>query len=186
MAAFARRTGVEVEVAKFEDWEPAGRGFDAVVAGMAWHWVDPAAGPVKAAQALRPGGRLAVFWYVMEPPAEVAKAFGEVYRRVLPDSPMVRSGVTPGLKGYSVLFTQAADAMRQAGAFSEPEQWRFDWQRRYTREDWLALVPTLGGYSTFSAAQTQALLAGLGEAVDAAGGEFTMSFATVAVTATAG
>lgn len=36
-ADFARRTGVEVEVATFEDWEPAGRTFDAVVAGYDEH-----------------------------------------------------------------------------------------------------------------------------------------------------
>ena len=61
MAAFARRRGTEVEVAKFEDWEPAGRRFDAAVAGQTWHWIDPVAGAVKAAEALTPGGCLAVF-----------------------------------------------------------------------------------------------------------------------------
>lgn len=56
MAAFARRTGVEVEVATFEDWDAAGRTFDAVVAGQSWHWVDPVAGPAKAAGAQHPRG----------------------------------------------------------------------------------------------------------------------------------
>src|SRR5690348_8812287 len=67
MAEFARRSGVAVEVATFEDWDPAGRVFDAVVAGQAWHWVDPVAGATKAAQVLRPGGLLAVFAHVFEP-----------------------------------------------------------------------------------------------------------------------
>src|SRR3984885_16106882 len=62
MAALARRFGVEAEVAKFEAWDSGGRAFDTVIAGQAWHWVDPVAGAVKAAQVLRPGGRLAVFW----------------------------------------------------------------------------------------------------------------------------
>jgi hypothetical protein len=56
MAGFARRTGVEVEMATFEAWEPAGRTFDAVVAGQAWHWVNPVAGAAKAAQVLREAG----------------------------------------------------------------------------------------------------------------------------------
>jgi len=60
MAEWARRTGVETEVATFEAWESAGREFDAVVAGQAWHWVDPVAGAAKAAQVLRPGGMHAV------------------------------------------------------------------------------------------------------------------------------
>jgi 2-polyprenyl-3-methyl-5-hydroxy-6-metoxy-1,4-benzoquinol methylase len=32
MAEFARRSGLDVEVAKFEEWEPAGRTFDAPLA----------------------------------------------------------------------------------------------------------------------------------------------------------
>ena len=64
----ARRRGLEVEVAAFEAWDPAGRAFDAVVAGQTWHWVDPVAGAAKAAQVLRPGGRLAVFWNAGQPP----------------------------------------------------------------------------------------------------------------------
>ncbi len=158
MADFARRTGVETEVAKFEDWESAGRDFDAVIAGQAWHWVDPVAGAVKAAQALRPGGRLAVFWYVFQPPPDLAEAFSAIYRRVLPDSPFSR-GIMPGLDGYSAFFTKAADGIRQATAFGDPEQWRYDWDRSYTRDEWLELVPTSGGYSQFPPVEREELLA---------------------------
>ncbi len=49
MAEFARAHGLDVEVAKFEDWDPARRMFDAIIAGMTWHWIDPAAGAKKAA-----------------------------------------------------------------------------------------------------------------------------------------
>ena len=56
MAEFARRQGFEVEVASFEEWRPGGRMFDLVIAGQAWHWVDPVAGALKAAQVLRPSG----------------------------------------------------------------------------------------------------------------------------------
>ena len=85
MADLARRAGTQAEVAKFEDWDPAGRSFDAVVAAQAWHWVDPVAGAAQAAAVLRPGGRLAVFWNAFEPPRELREAFAEVYRRVLPE-----------------------------------------------------------------------------------------------------
>ena len=72
MAGLARRFGVEVEVATFEAWERAGRAFDAVIAGQAWHWVDPVAGAAQAAQALLPGGRQAVFWNSFRPQAGLA------------------------------------------------------------------------------------------------------------------
>src|ERR1700689_4416410 len=41
MAEIAREHGTETEVAKFEDWAPAGRSGDAVIAAQAWHWIDP-------------------------------------------------------------------------------------------------------------------------------------------------
>src|SRR6201989_1168008 len=58
MADLARRHGLEVEVSTFEAWHNAGRSFDSVVSGQAWHWVDPVAGTATAARAARPRGRL--------------------------------------------------------------------------------------------------------------------------------
>jgi hypothetical protein len=78
---------------------------------------------------------------------------------------------------------KTADGMRQAGAFGQPEQWRFDWDRRYTRDEWLELVPTFGGHSQIPPAKQAELLAGIGAAIDAAGGSFTARYATLAVTA---
>ncbi len=125
MADFARGAGLTVDVATFEDWEPAGRTYDAVVAGTAWHWVDPVAGAAKAAQVLRPGGRLAPFWHVFQPPAEVMRAFVEVYRRVVPDSLFEIPTHRSSLDVYQSMFAKASDGMREAGGFREPEQWRF-------------------------------------------------------------
>jgi SAM-dependent methyltransferase len=146
MAEFARRTGVEVEVATFEAWDPASRTFDAVIAGTAWHWVDPVAGAAKAAQVLRPGGRLGPFHHVFQPPPDVAEALAQAYRRVAPDSPFhLPSQLTRSvLDAYQPLFAKIADGIRKVGGFSEPEQWRFDWERSYTREDWLDQLPTSG------------------------------------------
>jgi SAM-dependent methyltransferase len=150
MAGFARRTGVPTEVATFEDWDSAGRHFDAVIAGQAWHWVDPVAGAAKAARVLRPGGRIALFWYVFQPPPELAEAFADVYHRAVPNSPFARPGtsrpILPTLEAYSAFFTRAADGIGQASAFGAAEQWRFDWDRSYTRDEWLDQVPSFGGY----------------------------------------
>jgi SAM-dependent methyltransferase len=183
MADFARRTGVEVEVATFEAWDAAGRAFDAIVAGTAWHWVDPVAGAAKAAQVLRPGGRLAVFWHVFELPSDVAKAFAAVYRRVVPHSPFNFQSERPALDVYQVMFTKAADGIREVGGFSDPEQWRFDWEQPYTRDSWLDQMPTQGPLTRLPPDKLAEVLAGTGAAIDAMGGSFTMSYATVAVTA---
>ncbi|KAB2346045.1 class I SAM-dependent methyltransferase [Actinomadura rudentiformis] len=179
MAELARQSGVESEVSTFEEWDPAGRTFDAVVAGQAWHWVDPVAGANKAAQVLRPGGRLTVFWNVGDPQAELADAFSAVYARVMPEMPAYRAS-----DGYSAILAKVADRIREAGAFSEPEQWRFDWERAYERDEWLDQLPTQGFHTRLPQAKLREILEGVGAAIDAAGGSFTMHYTAVVVTAT--
>ncbi|WP_211225566.1 class I SAM-dependent methyltransferase [Amycolatopsis nigrescens] len=183
MAEFARRSGVEAEVATFEAWDPAGREYDAVVAGQSWHWVDPVAGPAKAALVLRPGGRLVVFAHVFDPPPPVAAAFAEVYRRVVPDSPFDPQAAGNIADVYQAMFAKVGDGIREAGGFGEPEQWRFDWERPYTRDEWLDLLPTQGGLTRLSPDQLAEVLADVGAAVDAMGGGFTMHYTTLAVAA---
>jgi SAM-dependent methyltransferase len=184
MADFARRTGVEVEVATFEAWDPAGREFDAVVAGTAWHWVDPVAGAAKAAEVLRTAdGRLAVFWHVFQLPPDVAEAFAEAYQRVAPDSPFNLQSERPPLDAYQGLLTKAADGIREVGGFSDPEQWRFDWEQSCTRAELLDLMPTQGTLTRLAPDKVAEVLEGVGAVIDAIGGRCLMSYATVAVTA---
>ena len=183
MADLARRRGLDVEVAKFEDWDPAGRTFDAVVAGQAWHWVDPVAGAAQAARVLRPGGRLAVFWNSFRPPASLAEAFAAVYRRVLAEAPLFKMPASTGADAYQALCEKAADGMGRAMAFDKEEQWRFEWDRFYTRDEYLDAVPTSGFTNQLPAATLRELVAGIGAAIDAAGGGFTMGYTTVVVTA---
>ena len=181
LAEFARRSGVAVEVSSFEGWEAADRQFDAVVSGESWHWVDPVAGAAKAALVLRPGGRLAVFWNTGQPPAALEEAFAEVYRRVLPASLVARLGRRSIEEAHSAMCARAADGMQASHAFEEPEQWRFEWVQSYTREEWLDALQTSGG--AISESQLAALLEGVGAAIDAVGGSFTMNYLTFVVTA---
>lgn len=183
MADFARQRGVDVEVAAFETWDPAGRTFDTVISGQTWHWIHPVAGAAKAAQALRPGGRLAVFWNAGQPQTEVAEGFADVYRRVLPDAIAARQWAVPAMEGYSLFFTTAAEGIAKSGAFGEPEQWRFEWEQVYTRHEWLDQMPTSGRASQLPPAQLAELLADIGARIDAAGGSFTMRYTTVVITA---
>ena len=184
MAELARQGGTAVEVAKFEDWDPAARAFDTVVAAQAWHWVDPVAGAAKAAAALRPGGRLAVFWNAFEPPAELKAAFAEVFRRALPEAPVAGGFWSrPALDAYRAGCARAAGGMRETDAFGEPEEWLSHWERPYTRDEWLDLLPTTGGFSRHPRVLQEELLSGVGSAVDAVGGRFTMGYDTIACTA---
>ena len=181
LAEFARHSGVEVEVSTFEAWEAAGREFDAVVCGESWHWVDPVAGASKAAEVLRPGGRLAVFWNTGQPAGGLDEAFAVVYRRVLSESLVARLGKRAMEEAHLAMSAKAAAGMRTTGAFDEPEQWRFEWAQSYTRDEWLDALQTSGG--AIPESQLADLLEGVGDAIDTVGGSFTMNYVTFAVTA---
>jgi len=184
MADFARRAGVEVETATFEDWDPAGRRFDAVVAGTAWHWVDPQAGPVKAARVLRPGGLLALFWHVLRLPPGLAEAFTEVYRRAVPDAPFDVAAVGGGGSGaHRALLDGPAEGVRAAGGFGEAERLRFDWKRSRTREEWLEQLATSGALTRLPRERAARVLEEVGAAARAAGGVLDAECATVALIA---
>jgi SAM-dependent methyltransferase len=185
MAAFAHARGLPVDVATFESWEPAGRTFDAIIAAQSWHWVDPAAGASKAARTLRPGGRLAIFGHVYEPPAEVAEPFAAAYRRVVPDSPFGNQPARRPLEMYRAMYAKFADAIRDTARFDEPEQWCFTWQQPYTREQWLDLLPTTGGLTGLAPDRTADILEAVGTAIDALGGGFTMEYTTLVTAARA-
>ncbi|MGO8723148.1 MAG: class I SAM-dependent methyltransferase [Acidimicrobiales bacterium] len=184
MAEFARLSGLEVEIARFEEWDGAGRTFDLVIAGQTWHWVDPVLGASRAAAVLRPKGRIALFWNVMSFPPDFAERSSAVYRRVLPEFPFFPGGSKGGAASYAPLCDKAADGIRQTGMFTEPEPWPFDWERPYTRDEWLETVPTFGGHSQLPPDKLAQLLSGLGDALDAAGGSITIGYNAVVITAT--
>lgn len=183
MADFARHTGIDVETGTFETWDPRGRSFDAVVAGQSWHWVDPVAGAAKAGTVLRPQGTVTAFWHVFEPPHDIREAFATAFARAVPDSPFNVLGDRQAGDVYQAMLTKAADGMRAAGGFGAAEQWRFDWQHDYTRDEWLDLLPTTGGLTRLSSGTLAEVLTAVGSAIDAIGGGFTMFYTTFAVTA---
>jgi len=180
MAALARAHGVTVEVGAFEAWEPAGRRFDLLISGQAWHWVDPEAGALRAAEVLRSGGRIALFWNIGRPPDEVADEFEAVYRR--------RS---EGLDQYSVLlgggdaerFHQALEGIRATGRFSEPAQRSVDWTRSYSRTEWLDQLPTHSDHMALPPDRLGELLDEIGDVIDSFGGSFPMAYETALITA---
>jgi SAM-dependent methyltransferase len=183
MAHVARDRGLDVEIAKFEDWDPAGRSFDVVISGQAWHWVDPLVGASKAAQVLAPVGRIALFWNAMSFPHELAKGFAAANRRVLPDFPFFQGGMPGGARSYTPLTEKAAAGIRQSHELTEPEQWELGWERAYTTEQWLDTVPTFGGHSPMPTEELTELLGAIGQVIDKAGGTFTMGHTALVVTA---
>jgi SAM-dependent methyltransferase len=179
MADFARAQGLTVEAGTLEDWDSGGRRFDLVVAGQAWHWVDPHAGAAKALSLLRPGGRIGLFWNWARHPEDVQGAFEAVYARLAPE--LDRHSIVLG-RGRDERFSVAEAGLSGAG-FRGVSREEFVWSTTYSREHWHDSLLTHSDHHTLDAGQREALLAAVDEAVDAMGGSFTTNYRTVLVTA---
>jgi SAM-dependent methyltransferase len=182
MAALAGRQGTPVEIARFEDWDAAGRTFDRVTAGQAWHWVDPEKGAAKAAEVLRPDGRLCLFWNRGEPPEPVRDQLNQAYARVAPG----------GVDNYSVILGYASvdryDSVRRAiqenPDLSGPDWLEFRWSRPYTTAEWLDQLPTHSDHATMAPDRLQKLLEAVAEVIERAGGSFQMTYSTLLLAST--
>jgi SAM-dependent methyltransferase len=177
MAAVARRKGVEVEVARFEDWDPRERQFDLLTSGQAWHWVHPSIKADKAAQVLRPGGRFGVFWHGLRHTDDVAAGFRLVYGRLAPE--LLVDSVALG----TVRPTDASDegAFAATGKFVELEQRSYDWTRHYTTEQWVDELPTHSAHRVLPPALLQAILGEITALLESLGGEITVHYRTAGV-----
>ena len=144
MAARARTKGVAVEVAPFELWDDAGRRFDLVVSGQAWHWVEPRAGAVKAGRVLRPGGGIGFFWNFGDRPPEVRQRLARVYDRLAPE-----------LENYSLVLgshqgrvDETAVALAACGAFEPAAESWFSWTQTYGAAAWVDFLRTHSDHQT--------------------------------------
>lgn len=181
MAELARRRGTEVEVARFEAWDPAGRTFDRLTAAQAWHWVDPVEGAAKAARVLKPGGRLCLFWNIGRPSDSIAEQLNEVYARL-----------APGAESYSVLtgysseygYQAVRQAIRDHPELTGPEEKRFRWSRPYTTAQWIDQLPTHSDHATMEPEQLETLLEAVAGVINRAGGSFEMGYSTLLLEST--
>jgi len=180
MAARARAKGLDVDVAPFERWQPAGRSFDLVIAAQAWHWIEPAAGPRRAAGLLRPRGRLAVFWNLGDPPARVRAVLDPIYDRL---EPALGHGTQTAGAPRRQAAESAVEGIAGSGCFEPARICTFPWSRPYDAESWVALLATHSDHQTLTPARREALLGAIGAALRGLGDSFEMPYETVLVEA---
>lgn len=183
MAELARAKGFAVELGRFEEWDAAGRLFDAVIAGQSWHWVDPAVGAVQAAAALRAGGILTVFWNAARPSPDLAAEFARVFASLDTGLPFNPWAAAQPEDPYRQIIDAAAAGLDATGAFGSLERMAFHWRETQTRDAWLDGTSTAGGINRLPRHTLAALLEGMGAAIDAAGGELVVERTTVAALA---
>jgi SAM-dependent methyltransferase len=142
LATVARRRlaaypNVEVVLGGFEEWALPRDRFDAVVSATAFHWIDPEIRVTKAAEALRPGGSLAVIETRRNPVGEdVLANLPRCHERWDP------SAERPIRPLSADELPESRDDIDRSGFFARIETRRYEWAQTYTTSDYLDLVMT--------------------------------------------
>ncbi|MFJ4467953.1 class I SAM-dependent methyltransferase [Streptomyces sp. NPDC089424] len=161
MAAVARRNlagfdSVEIVTADFETWPLPAERFDAVVSATAFHWIDPAIRMVRSADALRPGGALAVVatQHVAGGSEEFFAEVQHCYERFDPATP-------PGLRlpaAQDVDTSSHAEEVARSGRFGPVDTRRHTWESTYTTAQYLDVLRTYSGHRALPPAAREGLL----------------------------
>ncbi|MEV6962072.1 class I SAM-dependent methyltransferase [Streptomyces sp. NPDC051207] len=169
MAEVARRhlagaAEVEVVTADFETWPLPQEPFDVVLAATAFHWIDPAVRMTKAADALRPGGALAVVrsQHVRGGTEEFFVEVQRCYERFDPDTP-------PGLRppaATAVDGSDHAEEVARSDRFGATVFRRYEQDLTYTTPEYLDLLRTYSGHRALPEAARNGLLACIAGLID--------------------
>ncbi len=155
--------GVRWEIATFQDWQPGPLKFDLVISAQAFHWVPRPAGFIKAANLLKPGGCLALFWNMQG--AQNVPIFDEMQQVYQAHAPELDDGFTS-----EEVIQRRAQETRDCGCFSSLEVYRFPWIKRYDTRQYLGLLNTFSDHLRLGETQRASLFAGVAEVIDRHGG----------------
>ncbi|MEV0849433.1 class I SAM-dependent methyltransferase [Streptomyces sp. NPDC049954] len=163
MAAVARRklaeagaADVEVVTARFESWPLPPDPFDAVVSATAFHWIDPSVRVARAADALRPGGALAVV-RTQHVRGGTEEFFVEVQRCYERFDPLTRPGQRPP-EAAAVDGSDHAREVARSGRFGPTAFRRYERDLTYTSAEYVELLRTYSNHRALPEAARNGLL----------------------------
>lgn len=180
LAGVARRNlggfeRVRVEVAAFEDWPLPREKFDLVLAATSFHWLDPDVRMDRSAEALRPGGALAVIstHHIAGGTERFFAAVQRCYERHDPATP-------PGQRlRAAVEIPKDPAEFDRCGRFGPVEFRRYEWEQSYRTREYLDLLRTYSGHRALPAPARHALFGCIRRLIDTEhGGRITKRYLT--------
>ena len=168
LAAIARSklTGypdARVLASSFEDWPLEEEAFDLVVSATAFHWVGSAVRYQKSAQALRPGGSLALIWNTHHPEGSTEgfpDALDDLHRRETPH--LAHERRPPRLDRAD----DKAGEVEGSGFFEKPEERAYPFGASHDAESYLRLLGTFSSHRALEEATRQRLFAAVARLID--------------------
>jgi SAM-dependent methyltransferase len=174
-------SAVDQRITDFEHLEFNPHSFQLLYSGTAWHWVDPDQGYELAAQALKPGGALAVFWnWPVWEANPIRAGLTAAYQSVAGAFKVVVPGPFNPLGGDTSPTVIRSEfwlkELARSAELVDPEVQTFRWTETYTRDEYVGLLSTHSDHILISEVDRAKLLDGVANAIDAGGGSFEMTY----------
>jgi SAM-dependent methyltransferase len=153
---------VRVVNAGFETWPLPAEPFDAVFAATSFHWIDPAVRVAKSADALRPGGVLAVVstHHVAGGDEQFFVDVQRCYERWDPDTP---AGLR--LRAAADIGTDREE-LEASGRFTRMEFRRYERELKYSSREYRDLLLSYSGHRAMAPYAQRGLLSCIGRLID--------------------
>ncbi|MBF4563284.1 class I SAM-dependent methyltransferase [Microbacterium sp. VKM Ac-2870] len=132
--------GVETLIGRAERMNLPDESLDAMVFGQAWHWVDVAAASAEAGRVLKPGGVLGLVWNIRDESTSWVARLGAI------------------MKGSHAEELLAGEGPAVAAPFATLEHESWQWSRRLTRAELLAMVRSRSYIITAAPAERDRIL----------------------------
>jgi SAM-dependent methyltransferase len=164
---------LEVIIAEFEHWPLPPEKFDLVLAATAFHWIDPAVRVPKSADALRPGGLLAVVstHHIAGGSEQLWLDVQDCYRRFTTDAD------EEGLKPAAAIPKDSAH-IDASGRFGPVRFRRYEWEQTYTTSQYLDLLSSYSGHRALTSDARDGLYGCVSALIEANGGAITKRYLT--------
>lgn len=127
----------------FEHFEGDQRGFDAVLASNAFHWVDPTVGYERTRAVLKADGVLLFVWHFVTTGDD--ERINGVIAECVPESHRELSTLLGIRSNADEWLDEGRDELRASGEFSEP---RWQWFEEPIHHDATSLVNLLASYAS--------------------------------------
>jgi SAM-dependent methyltransferase len=166
----------------FEDCVADNAAYAVVAAAQSWHWVDPVIGPNKAADLLRAGGWIALFWN--RPDLDGCLWHDEIqpiYERVAPH--MTHAKNASKGRGKAGNVERAAVQLGCSRRFGPCVTTEFPWVGHYTTAEYIELLGTYSDHRILPDEQRGELHGSIAAWLDARGGAIDHPFVAELVAA---
>jgi SAM-dependent methyltransferase len=173
LAAVARAKLPDAEVvgADFDTWDLPEEKFDLVISATAFHWLDPATRVGKCADALRPGGMLAVVStdHIAGGTQQFFVDAMDCYRRFTDDAadkPPRPADAIP----------QDSAEIDSSGRFGPVEFRRYEWEATYSTSEYLEVLSSYSGHRALTEARRDGLYRCISALMDRFSGSVTKRY----------